>query len=398
MHRRSGTALLAIVTVALAACGNSPASPDASNADLVSPSPPGASVEAEPSSTLRPVPTPDPSSAIITCTKRLKIGLVTESGTLDDHGYNQSAHDGVQHAMAQAPSCFAFDSVESEAPADYAKNVSRFTEDGYDAVIGVGSEAGVTFGQTAVLADALGDASKLHSDVRFIAVDASPDIGHDEAWDSNGESLFFAEDEAGYLAGVLAASMSKADHIGVVGGLLVVPPVERFVEGYVNGARSVNPDIDVDIVYATSFIDPPQGRSAAEKMIDNGADVIFGAGGLTGNGALEAACKHKGVYAIGVDTDQSLTLPDASTCMLSSAVKHIDRAVSAALLRIAKDKFTPGFHTDDASTGGIGLAPFHDHDADVPATVRDRLAQTVAGLADGTIKTRVTVDGRTPNP
>ncbi|MFL5755556.1 MAG: BMP family protein, partial [Chloroflexota bacterium] len=138
--------------------------------------------------------------------------------------------------------------------------------------------------------------------------------------------------------------------------------------------------------------------SAAEKMIDNGADVIFGAGGLTGNGALEAACKHKGVYAIGVDTDQSLTLPDASTCMLSSAVKHIDRAVSAALLRIAKDKFTPGFHTDDASTGGIGLAPFHDHDADVPATVRDRLAQTVAGLADGTIKTRVTVDGRTPNP
>jgi Uncharacterized ABC-type transport system, periplasmic component/surface lipoprotein len=213
---------------------------------------------------------------------------------------------------------------------------------------------------------------------------------------TNGESLFFAEDEAGYLAGVLAASLSKANHIGVVGGLLVVPPVERFVEGYINGAKATKSDIKVDFVYTTSFTDPPQGSNAAQQMIDKGADVIFGAGGLTGNGALEAACQATGVLAIGVDTDQYLTLPSIQKCIVSSATKNLVEAVKASLLRIATDQFTPGFHTDNAATNGIGLAPFHDMDASVPADVKTLLDTTYKGLADGSIKTNVTVDGKTP--
>ena len=122
-------------------------------------------------------------------------------------------------------------------------------------------------------------------------------------------------------------------------------------------------------------------------MIDSGADVIFGAGGLTGNGALEAACQADGVLAIGVDTDQYETLPSVQSCILSSATKNIVEAVKNSLLRIAQDAFTPGFHTDNAATNGIGLAPFHDMDADVSAETKALLDETFAGLADGSIKT-----------
>ena len=198
------------------------------------------------------------------------------------------------------------------------------------------------------------------------------------------------------MAGVLAASLSKSNHVGVVGGLVVVPPVERFVEGYIDGAKSVKSDVKVDFVYTTSFTDPPQGSSAAKQMIDSGADVIFGAGGLTGNGALEAACQATDVFAIGVDTDQFLTLPSVQKCIVSSATKNVLGAVRDSLLRIASDQFKAGFHTDDASTDGVGLAPFHDQDAKVSAETKTLLETTLAGLADGSIKPNVTVDGKTP--
>ena len=139
-----------------------------------------------------------------------------------------------------------------------------------------------------------------------------------------------------------------------------MPPVEHFVEGYINGAQVGQADIPVDFVYTTSFIDPPQGRHAAQQMMDNGADVIFAAGGLTGNGALSAACRRPAILAIGVDTDQFLTLPEVATCLLSSATKNIVGAVRDSLLRIAAGNFVAGFHVDNAATGGIGLAAFHD--------------------------------------
>jgi basic membrane protein A len=149
-------------------------------------------------------------------------------------------------------------------------------------------------------------------------------------------------------------------------------------------------------VYTTSFTDPPQGSSAAKQMIDSGADIIFGAGGLTGNGALEAACQATDVLAIGVDTDQFETLPSVQKCILSSATKNVEGAVRDSLLRIASDQFKAGFHTDDASTNGIGLAPFHDQAAAVSAETQTLIDTTFAGLADGTIKPNVTVDGKTP--
>ena len=131
-------------------------------------------------------------------------------------------------------------------------------------------------------------------------------------------------------------------------------------------------------------------------MIDppNNADVIFAAGGLTGNGALLAACDAK-ILAIGVDTDQALTLPEAAPCLVSSATKNIVGAVSGSLLRIGTGKFAAGVHVDDAKTGGIALAPFHDNADKVSQETETLLETTLAGLADGSIKTNVVVDGKT---
>jgi basic membrane protein A len=383
MHKRLGLTLFAGLAIFVAACsggGGTSAAPSTGTSAA-----PSTAASDAPSVAPSAEASVEPSAEAVTCTTALKVGLVTDVGRINDKGFNQSAYEGMEAAKAAAPTCFETDYIETTSQGDYAKNIAEFTDSGSNVVIGVGF----------LLGDALGDASKANSDIKFLSVDGVPAAGHDESWATNGESLFFAEDEAGYLAGVLAASVSKSNHIGVVGGLLVVPPVERFVEGYIAGAKSVKPDIDVDFVYTTSFTDPPQGSNAAKQMIDDGADVIFGAGGLTGNGALEAACQSEGVLAIGVDTDQYETLPSVQKCIVSSATKNIVEAVKSSLLRIAQDQFTPGFHTDNAATNGIGLAPFHDRAADVPADVSALLDTTFAGLADGSIKTNVTVDGKT---
>jgi basic membrane protein A and related proteins len=337
-------------------------------------------------------PTSEPTPVAVTCDTPLRVGLVTDVGRVNDKGFNQSAYEGMLAAQTAAPTCFETDFIETISQSDYQANIAQFTDAGYDVVIGVGF----------LLGNDLGDAAKENPEIVFVSVDGIPEAGHDESWFTNGESLFFAEDQAGYLAGVLAASMSETDHIGVVGGLLVVPPVELFVEGYINGARSVNPDITVDFVYTTSFVDPPQGSNAAQQMLDQGADVIFAAGGLTGNGALSAACERRAagdnVWAIGVDTDQFETLPEVQDCLLSSATKNILGAVRDSLLRIAAAEYTPGVHVDNAATGGIGLAPFHNFEGDVPQDVIDLLDQTFAGLADGSIVTGAVVDQNTVVP
>ena len=305
-------------------------------------------------------PSVEPSAAGITCDTADQVGLVTDVGRVNDKGFNQSAYEGMEAARPKRPTCFETEYIETTSQSDYAANIAQFTDSGSNVVIGVGF----------LLGDALGDAAKANPDIKFISVDGVPNPGHDESWMTNGESLFFAEDEAGYLAGVLAASDEQ-----------VQPhrrrrrprrrPAGRALRRGLHQRREVGQaDIQVDFVYTTSFVDPPQGSNAAQQMIDSGADVIFGAGGLTGNGALEAACQADGVLAIGVDTDQYETLPSVQSCILSSATKNIVEAVKNSLLRIAQDQFTPGFHTDNAATNGIGLAPFHDKDADVPADVK----------------------------
>src|SRR5690606_4217500 len=140
-------------------------------------------------------------------------------------------------------------------------------------------------------------AAEANPDINFIGVDQYLD-----EYPPNMAGEQFAEDQAGYLAGVIAASLSETGVIGVVGGLETVPPVVKLVNGYTVGAQSVNPDINVLSVYLDSFTDPATGASTANQFIGEGADVIFGAGGQTGSGGVAAAAEQ-GVWGIGVDQD-----------------------------------------------------------------------------------------------
>jgi basic membrane protein A len=187
--------------------------------------------------------------------------------------------------------------------------------------------------------------------------------------------------------------MSKSHKIGAVCGTDAVPPVWRFGEGYKAGAayadgiKATTTEVFVvyhsDVGFDKTFTDPEWGASTAKSMMDQGADAIFGCGGITGNGAITAAAQA-GAYAIGVDTDQYLTLPEAAPRMLSSAMKLITPGVFG-LVKMAKEGSFPVGNF----FGSAGYAPFHDLDSEVPADVKAEMEKINAGLLDGSIKTNV---------
>jgi basic membrane protein A len=254
--------------------------------------------------------------------------------------------------------------------------MNQFIENGYDVIVTVG------FG----MGDATHEAALANPDIFFIGVDqfqveALP----------NYAGLIFPEDKAGYMAGVLAASLSKTGTIGAVLGTDLVPPVVAFKEGYEAGAKATNPDIKLISTYhpgelSQAFVDPEWGAATAKQAMDQGADVIFGAGGMTGNGALQevaaAAESGKEVYCIGVDSDQWETLPAAHPCLVSSAMKLITPGVAGLISMANKDNFPGGNYVGD-----VGLAPFHDFADKVPADLQAKLKEIKQGLLSGDIDT-----------
>jgi len=175
--------------------------------------------------------------------------------------------------------------------------------------------------------------------------------------------------------------------IAAVLGTDLVPPVVAFKEGYEGGAAYINPDINLISTYHpggmdVAFTDPEWGATTSKQAIDQGADVVFGAGGKTGNGALIEVAGNPGLYCIGVDTDQWLTVPEAHPCLISSAMKLITPGVFG-LIKSAQEGSFPGGNY----VGPVGLAPFHDFEDKVPQDVKDKLEEIDQGLKDGTIET-----------
>jgi len=226
------------------------------------------------------------------------------------------------------------------------------------------------------------EAAQSNPDTHFIGVDQFQ--GEEMA---NLTGLIFHEDQSGYLAGALAAHMSQSGIIAAVLGTDLVPPVVAFKEGYEAGARATNPDIEIISTYHpggmdVAFVDAEWGAATTKQAIDQGADVIFGAGGITGNGALQEVASHEGLFCIGVDTDQWETLPAAHPCLISSAMKLITPSV-VGLIEAASDGEFPGGNY----FGGSGLAPFHDFEDVIPAEVQEDLVNIKTGLDDGSIST-----------
>jgi basic membrane protein A and related proteins len=303
-----------------------------------------------------------------------RVNLVTDIGRVDDGTFNQFAYD----AMIAAEECFGFETsfIETVSEADYATNIATSLSANPNVLITTGF----------LLATDTQAAAEANPDVNFIGIDQ-----FQEETLPNYSFVQYREDQAGYLAGVMAASLSESGVIGVVGGREDVPPVVRLVNGYQTGAESVNPDIRVLSVYNESFTTPDKGASDAAQFIGEGADVIFGAGGQTGSGGVRAAAEQ-GLWGIGVDQDEYFTTFDGgaaagSEYLATSAIKRVDLAVFRNIVGALQDEFEGGILTLEAANDGITYAPFHD--ADIPDDVAELLEETRQGLADGSIDTGV---------
>lgn len=304
------------------------------------------------------------------------IGLVTDSGKVDDKSFNQSAWEGVQAAAKAIPGTKT-KYIETTDTKDYANNIKQFVTGKYNAVVTVGF----------LMADATKAAAKDNPSVKFIGVDQDQAAAKLD----NLTGLVFPEDQAGYAAGFLAGKLTKTNKLGQVLGMQI-PPVEKFAKGFDAGAKAANPAATVTTVYHpagdTAFSDPTWGATEAQKQLDQGADIVFGAGGKTGNGALAQVAKASGagdkIYCIGVDTDQWNTVPEAQKCLVTSATKLITEGTTD-LLKQAKDGSMKG----GDFTGKAGLAPFHDFDGKLPADVKTAVEKVVADLKSGALITGV---------
>jgi len=305
--------------------------------------------------------------------------LVTDIGKVDDGTFNEFAYNGLKGAE----DCWGIETsfIETVSEADYAANLSTALSSDPEVVVSVGF----------LLATDTLAAAEANPGVSFIGIDQF----HPE-YPPNYVGVLFNEHEGGYIAGALAAAMSETGVIGVVAGREDVPPVVKFVNGYINGAKAANPDIEVLSVYNESFTDPAKGGSDADQFIGEGADVIFGAGGPTGSGAVAKAAEA-GVWAIGVDQDEYHTTfaggsGAGAEYLISSAMKRVDLGVMRNIQAAIEGTFIGSAYVLSAENQGITYAPFHD------AAVTDDAAAAVeaarAGLADGSIATGVCfIDG-----
>ena len=266
-----------------------------------------------------------------------KIGLITDVGGVNDGSFNQSAWEGLEKAGEELG--VEVNYLESATDADYQPNLVTLVDEYYDLIISVGY----------MLADATREAAEANPDTKFAIIDdSSIDL-------PNVTSLMFKAEQASYLVGYVAGLTTKTNNIGFVVGM-TNETMNQFGYGYCAGAIDANPDITVQQFNANSFADSATGKTMANTAITNGADIVFQAAGATGLGVIEA-CQEAGVYAIGVDSDQSSIAPKT---VLTSAMKRVDNAVYDAVQELIDDKLEGGVQTFDLAAGGVDIAPSQD--------------------------------------
>lgn len=301
--------------------------------------------------------------------------LVTDIGRVNDGTFNQFAYEG----MVRAAEDFDLDTtfIETTAQTEYQNNINTCLTEEFDVIVTVGF----------LITDATHAAAAANPDVQFIGVDqffAEPL--------PNLVGIQFREDQAGFLVGALAALMTETDTIGGVYGI-PIPPVVKFRNGYEQGARYINPDINLVGVYIDDFNAADRGATAAEQLIGEGADVIFGAGGPTGSGAITRAA-NLGAYVIGVDQDEYNTTfgggeTPGAEYLISSAQKRVDNGVYQMIEVLVNGEAFPegSIYVLSIENDGISFAPAHD--SDVPEDVTAQVEEVMAGLLDGSIETGV---------
>ena len=323
------------------------------------------------------IPSAEEAEEILAMLASFKVGMVSDVGGVDDKSFNENTWQGLVDAAEEYGITAKF--IESQSQADYEANITEFAEQGYDLIVPVGF----------LLADATDKAAPEYPDIKFAIVDVG--------WLSqpNLKGIEFQTDEAAFSVGYLAAAMADVldpagPAVGHVSGMQI-PTVEIFNYAYEAGIKYYNEKYGKSVgfmgVYVGDFEAPDEGKVQGNSLIDEGVDIIFGVGGKTGNGGI-AAAKERGKWAIGVDVDQYYTLPNEKDILVTSTIKKLDAAVFGVITEILEGRWAGGeSYYGSLANGGVGMAPFHDLEDQVPDNIKEDLKAIQAGILAGTIDT-----------
>jgi basic membrane protein A len=357
-----------LAALALTACGDRGDSGDNNAGDTTSASPTESTSAAAPSSSVPANP-------------NFKACEVSDSGGFDDKGFNQTALKGQTDAAEQ----FGIQTAQVESTGDeqYADNINQMVQQNCNEITTVGF----------LLGDATLAAAKKNPDIDFAIVD----YAYDKA-PKNLKGLTYQTDQPSYLAGYLAAGMTKSGIIGTFGGL-PIPTVTIFMEGFRQGVEKYNEDNGTDVKllgwdgkdgsFTQTFEDKTKGQSVGEQLIGQGADILFPVAGPAGLGGLQAA-KDAGAHAIWVDTD-GYESTEYGDILYTSVMKGMDVSVTEAIKEAIEGSFTNDLYVGTLENNGVGLAPYHDFDSQIPQELKDKIDELKQGIIDGSIK--VTTSG-----
>ncbi|MHA5067882.1 BMP family lipoprotein [Cetobacterium somerae] len=268
----------------------------------------------------------------------LKVGLILAMGGLGDKSFNDSAYAGL--LKAQKDFDIEVKYVEPNSWMEDAYFLEEYSQNGFDLIIATSYTA----------QDAMEDISTKFPNTKYAIVDTRAKEG------ANIASLVFDESEGSFLVGAIAAKMSKTGKVGFIGAL-DIPLINRFKSGYEQGAKYVNPDIEVITTYVggdAPFSDPLKGKEHAYSLANQGIDVIYHASGNTGIGILEGV-KEKGIYGIGVDCDQDDIVKGQ---VLTSMLKNVNNAIYKVIEDTVNGEFKGQVYNFGLKENGIGTTDF----------------------------------------
>ncbi|UPV73530.1 BMP family protein [Halorussus limi] len=316
------------------------------------------------------------------------VGMVYATGGLGDNSFNDMAHKGVTKAEKE----FSVKSKDTEpsSPSDVSalqKKLARSSNPDYELICCIGF----------VQRSKLQKNAEQFSDQKFMVVDATVEK-------DNVASYRFKEHQGSFQVGNLAGLLTSRDFettataegkevtastngdlkVGFVGGK-EVPLIKKFEAGFKAGVKHANSDVEVSSVYAGTWSDPGKGQSIANSMYENGADIVYHAAGGTGNGIFKAA-QSKGRYAIGVDSDQSKSLPKYSNVILASMVKYVNEAVYKSIERTINGNFDGGsVRRLGLEKNGVAAVYGNKIGSKIPDSVKSELESSRKKIVNGDI-------------
>ena len=312
---------------------------------------------------------------------KIRVGIVFDIGGKNDRSFNAAAWEGVQRAEKDLD--IVLRDVEPGNPTSIEPAMRAFAEKNFDLIIGIG------FAQGPIMQKVARD----YPDIKFAIVDGVIFEEDGKTPRKNVASLVFREHEGSYLVGMIAASKSKTNTLGFVGGM-DIPLIHKFATGYEEGARSVNPDVKVIQNYVGvtdhAWNNPGKGKELALAQIEKGADIIFTAAGNSGLGAFDAVEQagkddegNAKKYVIGVDSNQNGVKPGF---VLTSMVKRVDNAVYDVVKEVLNNKFNGGFHVFGLDKDGVAYAMDEFNKSLISTDVIEKVEEAKRRIVAGEIK------------